>query len=146
MHVFDCKGVANIVGGSIIHHLVLSCQALGRTQALRLLEINRRMALWQQGRPGASRMAPLRLSNLQSDGWSSLCGPTVKAANTRGLAPFFVLLAEEFCDSGSEFGRLVQRNARCLQHIYNIFYGGGIFLTDEEQADLRRNLLRFGAS
>ena len=90
MHVLDCHGVANIIGGSVLHYLVHREPRLGANMASRLASINLRVAAWYTDNPSVtSRMAPLRLSNLQSMGWAVLTGPAVKAANTRNLAPFF---------------------------------------------------------
>ena len=148
MHIADCNGVANIIAASVIRPLVQSCAALGRTQEVRLAEINRRLKDFYDLRPGYCRMAPIRLSNLlNSLGWSTLCGSTIKAANTRALAPFLVKLAEELhADPASDYDRLVCLACRDWDRFYAILYGGGLFLTDVEQGQLRRILGRLGAS
>ena len=91
-------------------------------------------------------MAPLRASNLVTNEWCMLGGPTVKAANTRGLSEFFVLIAIEFYDSDTEYHRLVQRIARCLDRVYKILYGAGTFLTPAALGEFKRTLLMFGAT
>ena len=146
MHLLDCHGVTNNLGGSIIHYLVQSCHALGRNQQVRMLAINTRMADWQRGQPGISRMPPLRLSNLVENEWSCLSGPVVKAANTRALTPFLQILAQECFTSGSEYDRLVQRVVKCLCRVYELLYSAGIFFLPDELAELRRCLIRFGTA
>ena len=63
-----------------------------------------------------------------------------------GACSFFLQLAEEFYSSASEHDRLVQRAARSLNKLYEIIYSAGIFLTAEEQQELRRCLVRFGTA
>ena len=58
MHLLDCNGVTNIIGGSLIRGLVLSERRLGGTQEERMNEINRRMAVFLSERPGTPRMPP----------------------------------------------------------------------------------------
>ena len=145
MHLLECNGAANIVAGSILQPLTQR-RELGASQAQRLAHINSLMLEWQQGHRGMIRMPPFRLANLESNEWACLSGPTIKAANTRSLAPFLVLLAEKFYDPNTEEGRNVQRIARCLQRMYQILYSSGLFLTDAELNEFRRVLSRFGAS
>ena len=45
MHIMDCNGVANIVGGSVIRHLVENEARLGDTQQARMDSINVQMRL-----------------------------------------------------------------------------------------------------
>ena len=73
-------------------------------------------------------MAPLRVANLSSDGWACLRGQTVKAANTRALAPVFASIAEElYDDETQEYHRAAQRITRCLARLYEIMEVGGVF-------------------
>ena len=147
MHVADCKGAANIIAGSVIRPIILECVPIGATQELRMDAINTRLDEFYAGRPGHNRMPHLRLTNLVSDGWSCLAGPIVKAANTRALAPFLVVLADEFyADIDDEFALMVSRAARGLNRMYEIMYAAGVFLSDSEVAELRRVLARLGAT
>ena len=145
MHVGDCNGVANIIAGSVIKPLVLYERRLGNNQEERLQAINERMQRFYDERPGYSRMAPLRVGNLTSEGWCVLNGSTVKAANTRALSPFLVELAAHFYDNDDdEYSRLAQRATRCLDRLYVIIYTEGVFLSASALAEFRRVLLRFG--
>jgi hypothetical protein len=129
MHVADCKGTIAIVAGSVIRPLVLGRADIGRTQEERLRVVNDRLRAFYTARPGYTRMAPLRLNNLVSLGWSCLSGVTVKAANTRALVPFLVELATEYySDPNDEYARLVLRTVRALARMNEICYTAGFFL------------------
>jgi hypothetical protein len=92
-------------------------------------------------------MAPLRLVNLVASGWSVLHGQTIKAANTRALAPFLVELSEElYPDDTDDYSRLVKRVCRSWNRFYEILYNGGVFLNAGEKDELRRVLNRLGAA
>ena len=147
MHVADCNGVTNIIAASIIRFLVQHCTALGRTQEARLGQINQRLKDFYALHPGSSRLPVLKLSNLvDAQGWSVLCGQVVKAANTRGLAPFLVELAEEFHSGEERYDVLVRRVAAVLNRFYQILYGADFFLTNEESRLLRQALVQLGSS
>ena len=147
MHIADCNGITNIAAGSVIKPLVFGEHSMGRTQEQRLATLNKKLSEFYAERPGHSRMPKLRVGNLVSNGWSVLCGTTVKAANTRGLSPFLVSLAEAYhADEGDEYTRLVTRLVRCLNRIYVLLYTADVFLSPQELAEFRRPLLRFGAT
>ena len=147
MHISDCNGVAHIIAGSVIRPLVLNEGRLGRNQQERLNSINERLAAFYNARPGWHRMPKLRLNNLVADGWCELNGQTVKAANTRALTPFLVELAEEFYnDEADEYQRLVLRTVRAFNRFYELMYEAGVFMSASEVSELRRALLRLGAS
>ena len=107
--------------------------------------MNDRLKAFYEERPGCARMSPLRLTNLEADGWACLKGQCVKAANTRALAPFFASLAAEMYNGETEYGRSTQRAARCMQRMYDILYTAGTFLSPAENAEVRCVCLRFGA-
>ena len=146
MHVADCHGVANIIAASIIRRIAVTRTDLAPTQHERLDRINERMAAFYDRHPGSNRMPALRLVNLVKDGWSDLHGPVVKAANTRGLAPFLVELTNEFHSGADRYDVLVRRAALSLDRFYALLYGASRFLTDGQAAELRRVLARLGSS
>ena len=146
MHVCDCNGVAAILAGSVIRPLVMSDHRLGTRMDVRLKAINDKLEAFYTARPGYNRMPALRLRNLELDGWACLSGNTVKAASTRGLAPFLVELCDEFyADESDEYQRCVSRAARALNQFYIVLYEGDRFLSASEQNAVRRALSMLGA-
>ena len=121
---------------------------MGATRDIRLGVVNARLQAYYNTRPGISRLPELRLTNLtNAEGWHVLCGPVVKAANTRKLAPFLVALADEFyAHLDDEYSRCICRLVRCMNKVYEILYSASVFLSAAEQGDLRRTLLRFGVT
>ena len=84
------------MAGPILKYLV-SLRQLGSHQRSRLQAINSRMVAYYDDNPGSPRMPAIRMSNLEDyQGWVVLHGPVVKAANTRNLNPFILILREEF--------------------------------------------------
>ena len=146
MHICDCHGVAAILAGSVIRPLVMSDHRLGTRMDVRLKAINDKLEAFYTARPGYNRMPALRLRNLELDGWACLSGATVKAASTRGLAPFLVELCDEFyADESDEYQRCVSRAARALNQFYIVLYEGDRFLSASEQNAVRRALSMLGA-
>ena len=97
MHICDCNGVANIVAGSTMRHLIEHEQRLGNNQEARMESINQEKELFYKNNLSTHRMPPLKLSNLTGPGgWALLKGPVVKALNTRCLAPFLAHIAEKY--------------------------------------------------
>ena len=114
----------NIVAGSTVRPLVQDEHRLGGRQGHRLAAINQRLKDFYDARPAYNRMAPLRLGNLEHDGWACLSGAVVKAANTRALSPFLVELCAEFYnDEDDEYQRFVSRYCRANDQFYSILYG-----------------------
>ena len=63
MHVFDCRGVASTVFGSLASMLTRNAH-LGANQQARLLAVNGRLQQWYAERPGCHRLPELALQNL----------------------------------------------------------------------------------
>lgn len=147
MHIADCNGVANLVGGSILRDLVERDTRLGATQQARLAALNSQLKRFYEERPGYHRIPPLRLQNLTKEGWAVLNGSTIKAANCRSLSPFLVRICEMlFDDSSNPYHLCVSRVATSLNRFYQIVYGAGVVMKPEEQQEVRRVLVRFGVN
>ncbi len=130
MHLADCKGVAAIAFGSVFE-LLLQKAALGPNRAARLAHINGFLRQWYAERPGSHRVPPLRLTNVRGpDGWADLHGPTIKAANTRGLAPLVRDLAREQFVSGSREDTAVVALCDGLADFYSALYAAPLFLPE----------------
>ena len=143
MHVFDHHGVTSTICGSTVHLLVKNCAALGANQDARLEKINAEKQAYYDGRVVSSRMPNLKLSNLTVDGWSELCGPVVKAANTRHFSPFLEHLFGKYMD-GSPYHKAVFKLVCSLNAVYGMFYNAGRFLTLREQQEAEFRLLKLG--
>ena len=97
------------------------------------------------------RFGPITFANLSAkDGekgtqYSTLSGPTIKAANTRALAPFWESLCEEFFRVDSVHDIAICGVARSLNDIIKLLYGADLFLQPAETRQLNRLLLEFGA-
>ena len=148
MHIMDCNGCTSIVAASVIRHLVLQERRLGANQQTRMNNINTLLVAFYDARPNSHRMPAIRLSNLVNEaGWAQLHGRAVKAANTRGLTPFLVQLAQAYYgDENDDYSRLVLRAVRHLDRFYNIMYDSGPFFTSDQLAEFKRVALRLGAA
>ena len=136
----------NILVGSVLHPLIYDAR-LGRNIAERLAVLSNRLSTFYSSRPRIARLPELRQQTLTNQqNWACLSGVVVKAANTRALAPWMVEIADEFYSRGTEHDRLVQRACRAMQRFYSILYTGTAVFTEGESAELRRVLLRLGAT
>ena len=149
MHIMDCNGVANIAVSSVIAPLTYDAR-LGPNRQARLDVINGLLAEYYTTSKADvnSRMPPLRLQNLfNNQGWHMLCGPPVKAASTRHLLNFLLVLVDKYYnDDNVEENRLVGRAVRTLSRMYSIVYKSGFALSPDEGDDLRRLVLRLDAT
>ena len=149
MHNIDCKGVLAITGGSVVDTL-LSKPELGRNRQQRLNFINQRKSDFYTDAKVPHRFGPITFANLSAkDGekgtqYSTLSGPTIKAANTRALAPFWESLCEEFFREDSVHDIAICGVARSLNDIIKLLYGADLFLQPAEARQLNRLLLEFG--
>ena len=151
MHVADCNGIMNHIAGSVLRPLVtgdLAFRLGGGTQADRLRIINTNLSEFYDSRPGTAKLPGLRLANLvNSSGWACLSGQVVKAANTRGLAPWLVLICDKYYnDDSDEYSRLVCRLCRFMDRFYCMLYAAGTLLTSAEVTAISKLLLRLGAT
>eukprot|EP00959_Pyramimonas_sp_CCMP1952_P455407 9471505-Pyramimonas_sp.AAC.1 len=147
MHTCDCNGVAGHMAGSVMRPLVVNEARLGANQTARMKAINDLMRDFYTRNPGSNRCPDIKVNNLtDSVGYSNLSGAAFKAANTRGLAPFLVELADQHCDSDSQKDRFVRRACVHWNAFYMIVYSSGMFMTTEQKSDLRTAVLRWGAA
>ena len=108
MHAYDSHGIIAIGGGSLLRSIVEE-RRFGPNQASRLGVINADLSEFYRTTRVSSRVPPIRLSNLSLDGkagdssFSVLHGPGFKAANTRQLMPFFIILAAKFFPGQSQY-------------------------------------------
>ena len=144
MHVFDHHGVTSTLTGSTLRRIVKCCVAFGTTHEERLVQINLKLAAWQNSRVISSRMPPLTLNNLVTDGWDELSGKTVKAANTRQMFPFVESLFRECMDVDCPFDKDVVRCITHLNAVYHILYNSELFLTEQQKVDLDTHLCKMG--
>ena len=119
MHIFDCKGVASTIEGSLVTALTRD-RRLGPNQQQRLDLVNTKLRNFYARHPGFHKLPPITMKSLVgSSGWAELSGPAIKAASTRAAAPFFAELAAEYFDSGDEedvnICRLTARFARKVE-------------------------------
>lgn len=134
MHIFDCKGVASTIAGSLMSALVRDVR-LGRNQHQRLDRLNMKLRAFYARHPGLYKLPKITANSLVgSNGWAELSGPAIKAAPTRALAPFLVELASEFCGSESEEDVATRRVVGALREYYAAM-GTTMFMT---QASLSR--------
>ena len=89
-------------------------------------------------------MPDILLANLTKDGWSSLHGRTIKAANTRSLVPFAKRLAVAYFETDSVFDRALNKMVAGLNSFYDVLYTSGTFLTDMQLHDLKQAVLVVG--
>ena len=137
MHVFDCKGTASTIFGSVLSTLVRDVR-LGANQQQRLDLINTRLRSFYSRNPKLHKLPKITLNNLEgSNGWAELVGSAIKAAQTRAAAPFFAELAREFFNSDTPEDLNTCRVTSSMSDIYEIIAGGAMFLTQDE-------LRRFG--
>ena len=101
MHVFDCKGVASTIAGSLVTALTRD-RRLGPTQQHRLNLVNTKLRSFYAGHQGVHKLPAITMQSFTgSSGWAELAGPAIKAAPTRAAAPFFAELAAEYFNSDS---------------------------------------------
>ena len=144
MHIFDHHGTSAVVAGSVIDTCVTECVALGPNQAARMARVNQEMKHYFDTHLVSSRMPPLRLKNLKSDGWAELNGPLVKAANTRHMMPFVQILAATYLNEGTAEHKAINKVCEACNGVYHALYNSDMFLNDREIDFLREQLLRFG--
>ena len=113
----------------------------------RLATINAHKNGWYAARPNHHKLPPLLLKSLKgADGWGSLCGPAIKAAATRGSAPWLKALCIAFFTSGSELDHTVLVLSLSLARFYEILYSQGRFLTDAALVELGTVTRRMGTA
>ena len=89
-------------------------------------------------------MPPLRDENLRKDGWATLDGKVVKAANTRALIPFLNYLAQTYFAGHGEYPSSCRKVFATLDSIERLLYSAGMFLSDEKKRDLKALFLTLG--
>jgi len=144
MHMMDCKGVAALVLGGIIHYLLVDAR-LGANRELRLARINTEMAEWYNAHPGHHRMPRILLTNcVGSDGWANLGGPAIKAANTRAAAQPFQAIWHRYAVAGHAEDAAITKVIDNLADFYSILYGAPMFMPDDTIERVRRTCIDFG--
>ena len=119
MHVFDCKGAASTIFGSVLSTLVRDVR-LGANQQQRLDLINTRLRSFYSRNPKLHKLPKITLNNLEgSNGWAELVGSAIKAAQTRAAAPFFAELAREFFNSDTPEDLNTCRATSSMRDIYD---------------------------
>ena len=104
-------------------------------------ELNARIQKWYVDFGVSNRMPPLKYSNLVSPSaeqtsFPELHGPAVKAANTKALVDFGLLLASELCD-GTVYKKRRWKVFRALARFNEIIEGQGMFMTDAALSELQ---------
>ena len=146
MHLMDCKGVAAIVYGGILHHFIRDGR-FGASQTVRLMAAQDYLSAWYERHPGTHRLPRIRKTNLtDSSGWANLNGPTIKAANTRAAAPAFEALTHQFFNGVSERDACLRQVVSMLAEFYDLLYASPVFLSNETLARLTHVVQTFGAS
>jgi hypothetical protein len=144
MHIFDCKGMASTVFGSVAAMLVRDAR-LGPNQQARLNLVNTKLRAWYADRPGTHRLPTITLANLVgSSSWSELSGPGIKAASTRASAPFWAALAQEFFDGAGECHVVVRKVTLRLAEFYNLLASAPMFMDDATLQRLGEVVVDFG--
>ena len=147
MHNLDCKGVLSILQGGA---LWLVChdtrRKLGNTIAARLQEINRRKDAFFKLHGVANRMPDIRAENISEgpDGFVTLSGTVVKAANTRALLPFVKELCCEVLNQRRTYHRSVCKLLESACGMVDTLYASEMFMSEEQQAAFRKHTLRVG--
>ena len=140
MHGMDHKGVYGVIFASVVLHLVYNDgePTLGATQPERLNTVNHRLDNFYIEGGVSNRLDQLEMKNLSSDGpatYAALCGPTVKAANTRHAMPFLKDLANRHLTSATNADHVIIH--QLLNHtmeFHRLSYSSGTFFTPEELA------------
>ena len=92
LHLFDHHGITSTAVACIWNaHIVTDCIdgiLPGNNQQERLDFLNAEIVAYYGLYRVSHKLPCLKLSNLISDGWPDLHGPTVKAANTRAVVPY----------------------------------------------------------
>ena len=111
----------------------------------RLQTINERRLAFYSRNTVLNRMPKIRINNLTNgDGFADLCGPAIKAANSRSLVPFVAELVMEFMDSGSVYHKAIQKMFKSAKSILDLLYRASMFLSFQEKLDLKSDIMRLG--
>ena len=140
MHGMDHKGVYGVIFASVVLYLVYNDgePTLGATQPERLNTVNHRLDKFYSEGGVSNRLDQLEMKNLSSDGpatYAALCGPTVKAANTRHAMPFLKDLANRHLTSATNADHVIIH--QLLNHtmeFHRLSYSSGTFFTPEDLA------------
>ena len=150
LHIWDYRGIASIVSASVVHLLSRTEDRLGANVGARLTQINDLLVSHYRRNPVPNRVPRLKDANLlDAQGWASLHGKVIKAANTRNLHTFLVELADEYFDKAPPHPRAIEHASirkvcKSMSTFYNTMYSGGMFLTREEKATLTDCVNRLG--
>ena len=145
MHLWDCKGLWPIMMGGALWLLVHKEVRLGASMSQRLQTINERRLAFYSRNKVLNIMPKIRINNLTNgDGFADLCGPAIKAANSRSLVPFVAELVMEFMDSGSVYHKAIQKMFKSAKSILDLLYRASMFLSFQEKLDLKSDIMRLG--
>ena len=143
MHVADLNGIVATVAGSMLIDCI-RMPALGVNQQIRLDAVNANLFAYYARHPGCNRMPAIALSNCTLEGWGFLHGPTVKAANSRGLVPWLGELSLELFAADTNYHISVRKICASLKNMYDVLYCGRRFLSDPEKQELACSVERVG--
>jgi hypothetical protein len=107
--------------------------------------LNVKLATWYRSTRESSTMPPIHVSKVMdgSRSWPMLHGRAIKAANTKALVPFLVLLCEESDDGGDPVKIHRKKAAQHLQQFYKIVYSHGEFLPADQSTAMRNHIFKF---
>ena len=143
MHILDHHGVANVMTGSVLHECCADSR-LGPNREARLAVLNASLKSFQQRFVVNSRLPPLRLENLMTNGWAETSSPVIKAANTRQAMPWVESIARKYFDRGTPEDLAKINTVSHLNGVYHVLYSGDMFLTDSQHTQLQDHLVKCG--
>ena len=126
MHILDHHGVACVMTGSVLHECCVDPR-LGPNREARLAVLNASLKAFQQSHVVNSRLPPLRLENLMTNGWAETSSPVIKAANTRQAIPWVETIARKYFDRGTPEDLAKIRAASHLNGVHHVLYGSDMF-------------------
>ena len=152
LHMLDHHGVASSIIANVfwehVKHGTPTSVLPGATIGERVAFLNAEMKAWYGQPPNntCSRLPLLKPDNIKdADAFPELHGNGVKAANTRGIVPFVLMLQERAVRELPDMRqRHILKVISSLQDIYDVCYSSTSFLTPASQDKLRKACYRLG--
>jgi len=152
LHMLDHHGVASSVVANLLWDHVRPGRETsvlpGNSIGERVEFLNAEIKAWyhQQPNKNVSRLPLLKPDNLkEANSFPELHGHGVKAANTRGIVPFVLMLQERAVrETPSMRQKHMLKVIASLADMYDIFYSASHFLTPTAQIKLRKACYRLG--
>ena len=144
MHVWDLKGVTAIWIGSVLRLLVIHEGRLGGTMQERLDRLNDRLDDFHRLNQSSAQLKDLRLDNLINDGWSTLSGKLVKAANTRHLSPWVLQLSNEFFQGPAVWHGSLRKVSAAIDGSYRLMERSEFFMPAADEVEFQRLVQQLG--